>query len=85
MLVIHICLALASLAWTTWLFFVPSRAKLVGSYGLVATTLASGTYLVINSESHILQTCLSGLAYLGVVSVGIVLARQKLAKGRAKR
>lgn len=80
MLVAHIFIALGSLMFTTWLFFVPSTAKLRASYALVAATLATGTILAAGSKAHILQTCLSGLLYLAIVATGLVLARQKLAK-----
>ncbi len=78
-LVLHILIALSSLAYTTYLFFTPSRAKLRLSYGLVAATLASGTYLVVSTHTAILQSCLTGLLYLGLDSLGILSARRKLA------
>jgi hypothetical protein len=79
MLLLHIIIALASIVYTGYVFLSPSQAKLRNSYLLVAGTLASGTYLVVIKPSHLLPACLSGLAYLGVVSIGIVAARMKLA------
>lgn len=84
MLALHILIALTSLGVTTWLFIAPSTAKLQASYGLAGATIVSGTFLVLSSSAHILQTCMTGLLYLGTVTVGIVLARQKLAKSKSK-
>ena len=83
-LIFHIFVALASLALSTVLFFAPSVRKLHVTYGLVALTLGSGTYLVAASPAHMLQACVSGLSYLAAVSVGIVAARYKLARVKDK-
>lgn len=78
LLLTHIIIALSSLAWTTYLFFRPSKSGLRLAYGLVAATLASGIYLVIITRSPLTQSCLSGLLYIGASSAGIVSARYKL-------
>lgn len=82
---IHIAIALASVIYTGFVYFSPSRAKLRGSYVLVALTVASGTWLVVANPAHMVQSCVSGLVYLGVVFFGIALAKSKLAgiSGRA--
>jgi multisubunit Na+/H+ antiporter MnhE subunit len=77
---IHILVALSSVAFTTYLFFSPTQKKFYVSYGLIAATLISGTILVLGTHSNILRTCLTGLFYLGAVSFGIMLAHQKYAK-----
>lgn len=74
----HIFVALSSLVYATYLYFSPSLSKLRVSYTLVGLTLISGTYLVMSKPAHLLQACLTGLVYLGVVSVAIALARHKL-------
>jgi hypothetical protein len=79
-LLAHIVIALSSIAYSTYLFFSPSKKKLYASYGLVGLTLVSGTYLVISTGAHVLQSCLTGLVYIGVVSTVIVGARYRLAK-----
>ncbi len=78
-LLIHISIALASVAYATYAFFSPSKTKLRVSYGLVAATIITGTYLVAISPAHMIQACTSGLIYIGVVSVAIVSAQRKLA------
>lgn len=77
-LVLHIVIALASIAYTTLTYFTPSKSKLRVSWSLVALTLASGTWLVISMQSALLHSCMTGLIYLAVVSAGIIAAQQKL-------
>lgn len=79
LILLHVGVALSSIAWSTYLFFAPSKAKIYTSYALVALTLGSGTYLVLSTHARILQSCIMGLAYTAVVSVGIVSAHTKLA------
>lgn len=83
-LLFHIAIALASVAFSTYLYFFPSRAKLHASYALVGLTVASGTYLVIASHAAMLRTCMMGLLYVGVTSAVIAAARQKLAAQEAR-
>lgn len=78
MLLVHITIALLSVAFSTYLYFAPSRAKLRASYGLVALTVASGTYLVVATDAAMLRTCMTGLLYVGVMIVVIAAARNKL-------
>lgn len=79
LLVTHILIALASVAYTTFVYFSPSRAKLLGSYGFLGLTVASGTALVIVTHAPMLQSCMTGLFYVGLTTVGIILASRKLA------
>lgn len=74
----HIVIALTSLAFSGLTFFVPSRAKLRVSYGLIALTLISGTYLVISLNSPLLSSCMSGLIYLSIVVTATIMARRRL-------
>ncbi|HEX8762537.1 MAG TPA: hypothetical protein VF733_02145 [Candidatus Saccharimonadales bacterium] len=83
-LLAHILIALTSIAATTYAFMRPGRTVLYGSYGLFSATLATGTYLVINGSSHILQTCLVGLFYTVGVGVGLIATQRKLAAQSTK-
>jgi hypothetical protein len=76
----HVIIAISSLAYTASVFLSPSNAKLRVSYGLVATTVASGTYLVISTNAKMLQACITGLSYLGLILLGIIATHYKLAK-----
>jgi hypothetical protein len=80
MILFHIIVASLSLIFTGYVFFRPSTSKLHVAYGLVAMTLFTGFYLVLSKPAHLTQTCMEGLVYLGVVSFGIVSARNKLAR-----
>ncbi len=82
LLISHILIACSSVLYTAYVFFRPSKSKLQITYALVAATLISGTYLVVIKPTHITQTCVTGLAYLAVMSLGIVLARNKLANSK---
>jgi hypothetical protein len=78
-LILHITIALLSLVMSTVLFARPSQTLLRVSYSLVGLTVASGTYVAWVTHARILETCLTGLLYLGAVSVGIFSARHRLA------
>jgi hypothetical protein len=82
MLILHILIALTSLVVSTIALFRPSQTKLNVSYGLIAATLASGTVLVVQTHSPILQACMSGLTYTAFVAVESVFAQRRLAKAR---
>jgi len=79
-ILIHVILAISSVAYTALIFFKPTQAKLNKSYGLVAGTVATGTYLVVSTNSSLIQSCFTGLTYLAVVFAGIAATKAKLAK-----
>ncbi len=78
LILLHVIIAITSVLHTTYLYFYPSKAKLYTAYAFVSLTLVSGTYLVLVTRTHILQACVSGLVYIGIISLGIVSARNKL-------
>ncbi len=82
-LLLHISVALISIAYTTYLWFSPSKAKFKVSYILVGLTLISGTFLVASQPAHMIQACTSGLIYTTLVSAVIAASRQKAARVRA--
>jgi hypothetical protein len=73
----HIFVALTSLIATGLAFVSPSQIKLRVSYGTVALTLISGSYLVATRPAHLAQSCAVGLAYITISFVGILAARHK--------
>ncbi len=75
----HVVIALLSVAYTAYVFFVPSVSKLKVSYGLTALTIASGTYLVIQAPAHMTEACMAGLFYIVMMITMIVMVRSKLA------
>ncbi|HTL39406.1 MAG TPA: hypothetical protein VL306_01155 [Methylomirabilota bacterium] len=84
MIILHIIIAFSSLIYTAVLYLYPSYTKLRVSYILVGVTILTGFYLVLSKPAHMTQTCITGLCYLALVSLGIVSARYKLAKIIAK-
>ncbi|MDB5186825.1 MAG: hypothetical protein JWM07_297 [Candidatus Saccharibacteria bacterium] len=77
-LILHIFIALSSVAVTTTLLVSPSKNKLITSYLLVGATLASGIYLTILNPAEMLRTCMAGLVYASLVTTGIMIAQSKL-------
>jgi hypothetical protein len=77
-LLFHVLIALLSIIYTTYLYFRPSKHKLYFNYGLIATTIASGTYLAISTHAPVAASCTIGIFYLGIVGAGSFIARYKL-------
>jgi hypothetical protein len=77
---IHVLIALASIVQTTSLLFSPSYTKLKGVYGLFFATVASGSYVLITMPSHLMQTCVEGLVYMGFVGGVILVTRNRISK-----
>jgi len=78
MLILHILIALSSIFYTGFTYISPSKKKINISYMLILSTIGSGTYLIILNQSHMISACITGIIYLGVVSVGILFAKKKL-------
>lgn len=79
-LLLHISIAFASLAFTGYTYLRPAPAKIKTSYGMVAATFITGTFLLISSPSHMVEACTMGLAFVAITSFGTVAARNKLAR-----
>lgn len=79
-LLLHIVIALTSIAMSGLALVSPTQAKLRGSYALAVATLASGTYLVLNQPAHMASACISGLAYLAIVGTAIIFAQRRFAR-----
>lgn len=78
-LAVHIFLALSSIILASISTLYPSPGKLYACCGLATGTLASGTFLVVSSGSHLIEACLSGICYLAVVSALVIRVQSKLA------
>jgi len=78
LLLVHVIIALSGLAASTAAVFKPSQARLRLSYGLVLATITTGTVLVIVSHARILNSCITGLVYIGVSLSLIITAQRKL-------
>lgn len=79
-LILHVVIALSSIIFTGFTYFIPSSNKLRLSYAFVVLTLASGVYLVVQTHAPLLSSCLTGLVYLGIVGFEIMAAQRKYAR-----
>lgn len=78
-IVLHVIIALTSLVWATIGYIRPTNTNLRVSYALIALTFITGFYMVMMEPAQMLRTCLSGVTYLAIASVGVLLTRRKLA------
>lgn len=68
-LLMHIAIALLSVAVATLAFFKPSTKVFYTSYGFIVATVATGTLLIFTNSVDIVRSCLSGLFYVTVLSL----------------
>lgn len=78
--ILHVAIALISIILASYAYLHPTVSKLRSSYAFIALTLSSGFYLVWTTPSQMIHACMTGVAYLAVVTAITVLARQKLAR-----
>ena len=76
-LLTHIIIALASIAFTAVLFAAPSKRTFFINYLLMGLTIASGTVLVVMDHAAMLKACESGLSYLVIVAALTAVARRR--------
>ena len=76
----HIIIALASIGIASFTFFKPTVKKLAVSYGFIVATVVTGTYLLVTTPSHLLESCVMGLFYVTAISVATIAAHLKLRK-----
>ena len=81
MLILHIAIAITSLATSGMAALRPSRAFVNTSYMTIAATLGTGTYLVFRHPGHLASACLSGLLFLGLSLAMLAQARRGLSAG----
>jgi hypothetical protein len=80
----HILIAVSSMAYAAYMFAFPTKAKFGLSYTLVGLTTVSGVYLIVTTHTNMLQTCMTGLLFIGANLGGIMLARNRLERIRQK-
>ncbi len=80
---IHVIIALASVALSSVTFFKPSIKKLFVSYGLIVATVGSGTFLLLSATGDILRSCITGLFYVTVVTI-VTIATHVRVRRRAE-
>lgn len=72
--ILHIFIAMSSVAYATYLLVRPSKRLFTAHYALITATLTSGTYIVLSTGAPMLSSCISGLAYTAFVSLCTLLA-----------
>ena len=77
-LILHIIAGLGSLGAATYLYFAPSKLRFYTTYALTGLMLASGFYLVATTNASLVRACVTGLFFLGVVSVLVIAAHKKV-------
>ncbi len=77
-IIVHVIIAILSILWTTYGYIRPTRTNIRASYALVVLVFVSGFYMVWSEPAQMIRACMSGLAYLGVVLLGIMATRRKL-------
>ncbi|MDB5167584.1 MAG: hypothetical protein JWN26_729 [Candidatus Saccharibacteria bacterium] len=77
-ILIHVIIALTSIVIASLAFLRPTMKKLLVSYGFIFATIATGSYLLVTIPSHILESCLTGLFYLTVVSMATIATHVRL-------
>lgn len=82
LLPVHIGIALTGIVVAALLYVAPSSVKFKLTYVLTGLTIGSGTWLIIDHPSHMVQSCLMGLAFLGFTFTCVALARNKMAAAR---
>ena len=80
LLFLHILLAILSILWVTFTLYRPTPERLQFAYIMAGAVLLSGSGLVFTTGQNIVQSCVMGLFYLGVVMLGAHAARKRLAR-----
>jgi hypothetical protein len=78
----HVLIAISSMAYAAYTFVFPAKAKFGLAYILVGLTTLSGAYLIVTTKTNMLQSCLTGLLFIGTNLGGILLARNRFARIR---
>jgi hypothetical protein len=81
----HVIIALASVGVATYAWVAPSVVRVRWSYGLIAATLLSGSYLVAARPSRLMHVCVVGMLYVVVVIALTVGANRRLASQASRR
>lgn len=81
---LHVLIALSSVAIASFTYFKPTTRRLAVSYGFIIATVGSGTFLILSSSSNILKSCLVGLLYVTAVSVVTIATHIRVRKAAAE-
>ena len=79
-LLAHIIIAIASLIYTAYVVFSPSKLKIRVAYVSLVLIFLSGALLIYTRPVHMAKVCAEGLLYMGVLLVAIQFAQKRLKK-----
>lgn len=83
-LLTHIIIAVSSVLYTAFILISPTKEKIQISGRMVTATIASGTVLVVSTQANMVQSCITGLLYTGVMFFALAVARWRLAEETEK-
>ena len=80
MILLHVLIAIISVAYTTFSAFVPSKKKLNIVYVLTALTLGTGTVLIFSLHTNMTRLCLMAILYIGFIVANVYIIRKRVNK-----
>ena len=78
LLIAHIGFAIISLLQAGFIAIKPSKTKLVTMGALSLLTIVSGAFLVAKMRAPLASSCLTGIAYLGLIALSAKVAHIRL-------
>lgn len=82
---LHVAIALASLAVAIYACWRPSTQVIKLNYGLIVATVGSGVGLVVIDASQMLHTCMMGFGYVVVAAILSAVMRRRWVATRINR
>ena len=79
LLVMHIGLAVISMGQVVFAMFAPTARKLKVVYGMTIAAVVSGFLVGVEKQMHLGQICLGAMAYVGLIGVGVVVVKRRMA------
>ena len=77
-ILLHVAIAILSVAFTTFSAFFPSKFKLNAIYVLTALTLGSGTFLIFSNHTNMTRLCLMAILYIGFTVAGVFVIKKRV-------
>ncbi len=84
LLIVHIVVAMAGIVSSTAGLIRPSSRQQAVTWTLIAATVASGTVLTFQYPSHLVESCVYGLFYIGFTASAAVLSGRRLATSSSR-
>ncbi len=75
---LHVSIALSSIFYMAYVLWRPSKPKMAGAGSLVALTVTSGVFLVIETRTPLMNVCTIGLIYIGGMAAALLLTYYRI-------